>query len=340
MSVIRVCKTPLFARDHHLSYKARGLLAFIHSHEQDWEVHVDTLIKESDEDGRASVQSGMQELLRLGYATLELQRDAHGKVHGKRYVIYDTPGHQHRQTGNSPVGAQKPTNQETGFPSVGTDEPKTRQTEKWVVGDDGVNTSDDRQTGFPSDGFPDGRKTCLTKNQDLETKNKTKKETSSSFRTSAEQEGISAAVPSDHDATLSKDVSKEVLPTTPRVRPKKAILPIPTDHWLLALLDEYREHFDIDALNDWLWWKEVEKTLPKGIFTLKFTRAAFADLALWLGNNPLRRPRLPHTWRDRMKKSLNYYYDNVHVKRLNGQGKADTRQNVIANFVKGGKHDQ
>ena len=155
MPVYRVCKIPNFARDRRLSYKARGLLAFILSHDNDWEVHVETLINESDEDGRASVQTGLQELTKLGYATLEIERDTHGQVRGKQYCIYDTPGHvpKHRQTENQVLGSSAPTDRKSGSRFVGE-----------VVG---VVTRDDRQTENQVLGSSVSENDRQTINQDL-----------------------------------------------------------------------------------------------------------------------------------------------------------------------------
>lgn len=174
MPIIHVYKTNHdFRSDHRLSYKARGMLAYIMNHAHDWEVHVETLVKESDEDGRIAVQSGLQELLRWQYAVLETVRDVHGKVRGKQYLIYDVPLDMQpsRQAGNMRVGSTD--KQETRLSentSVGTDKQVNRLTGNLRVGEEGhgVESSPHRQAGFPSDGFPDRRETCLiTKDKDL-----------------------------------------------------------------------------------------------------------------------------------------------------------------------------
>ena len=130
---------PDFLDDRRLSWKARGLLAFILKNRRGVEINIQEIITQSDQDGRISVQSAFAELLELMYAKLETMRDRHGRVCGKTYVVSRLPF--------------KNTDEQETRLSV-TDEQENRRTENMLVGEqeNGVLTSDDRRAGNPSVG--------------------------------------------------------------------------------------------------------------------------------------------------------------------------------------------
>jgi hypothetical protein len=75
-------------RDKRLSWKARGLLAYLLSMDDDWEISVRKLIQESPHDKETALRSAFKELLDTGYARLEFTRnDTNSRASGKRYVI-------------------------------------------------------------------------------------------------------------------------------------------------------------------------------------------------------------------------------------------------------------
>lgn len=81
-----ICNT--FLRDERLSWKAKGILAYLLSKPDDWKVRVSDLIKRST-DGREKVYAGVNELLNTGY----LQRNeirSSGKIISYEYVLYET----------------------------------------------------------------------------------------------------------------------------------------------------------------------------------------------------------------------------------------------------------
>lgn len=157
-----------FRRDRRLSYKARGLLAYIASHESPWQVRIEDLINQSDEDGRIAVQSAMQELIKWQYARLEIVRNKEGRVQGKQYVVTDVPADKQvlRSSENASIGK--------------SDKQVSRQSENMPVGEpeNDVDTNDDRQAGFMTVMKHDGQETCPTKDlkkkKDLKTKTKKK----------------------------------------------------------------------------------------------------------------------------------------------------------------------
>lgn len=76
--------------DNRLSWKARGILAYLLSKPDDWSIHLFDIVNHGTE-GRDSVQAAMQELRDLGYAKLETVRSASGKVAGKEWIITEQP---------------------------------------------------------------------------------------------------------------------------------------------------------------------------------------------------------------------------------------------------------
>ncbi|MCS8620191.1 DnaD domain protein [Lactiplantibacillus plantarum] len=77
-------------QDVRLSFKARGLMAYMLSLPDDWKFYVKELVKHSDRDGRDAVLSGLKELEKVGY----LQRTTHrnkGKFDSVDYLLVDVP---------------------------------------------------------------------------------------------------------------------------------------------------------------------------------------------------------------------------------------------------------
>lgn len=74
-------------QDKRLSYKARGIAAYLFSHSDGWQVSIKDLVDGSDKDGRESIQNGMKELKAFGYAELKTDRDKAGKITGKHWQI-------------------------------------------------------------------------------------------------------------------------------------------------------------------------------------------------------------------------------------------------------------
>lgn len=85
---VQIDKRPL--SDERLSWKARGLLAYLLSKPDKWEVNISDLVNRSQKDGRESVQAGLKELRELGYAELVTTREK-GKLTGKSWVIRELP---------------------------------------------------------------------------------------------------------------------------------------------------------------------------------------------------------------------------------------------------------
>lgn len=75
--------------DAALSWKAKGLLAFLLTRPDNWQVNVEHLRKCST-DGRDSVYSALKELMTSRYIVREMRRDEKGRAGGFVYTISET----------------------------------------------------------------------------------------------------------------------------------------------------------------------------------------------------------------------------------------------------------
>ncbi|MBE1727420.1 hypothetical protein HFM82_14570 [Lactobacillus plantarum] len=104
-------------QDVRLSFKARGLMAYMLSLPDDWKFYVKELVKHSNRDGRDAVLSGLKELEKVGY----LQRTTHrnkGKFDSVDYLLVDVP-----------VSTPQTENPDTGKPDTDNPTPDKPDTE-------------------------------------------------------------------------------------------------------------------------------------------------------------------------------------------------------------------
>lgn len=77
--------------DNRMSFKAKGILAYLLSKPNDWETNIDDLYKHSVE-GFSSIRSGIAELLLTGYMELNNIRDEESRrFTGRFYVVREEP---------------------------------------------------------------------------------------------------------------------------------------------------------------------------------------------------------------------------------------------------------
>lgn len=76
--------------DSRLSWKARGLLAYLLTKPDNWNVMVCQLVKEAP-DGRDAVYSGLAELERFGYITRTMTRSLDGSFDGVETQVHEIP---------------------------------------------------------------------------------------------------------------------------------------------------------------------------------------------------------------------------------------------------------
>jgi hypothetical protein len=90
---VRIDKVPL--EDARLSWKARGLLAYLLSKPDKWEIVVAYLVKQAP-DGETSLRAGLKELMDAGYIERRQVRE-NGKIVKVAYTVYERPK-------NTPLG--------------------------------------------------------------------------------------------------------------------------------------------------------------------------------------------------------------------------------------------
>jgi hypothetical protein len=75
-------------RDPNISYKAKGLLTYLLSHEVGYTITIGQIIRESG-DGKQSVRSALEELIKAGYLETQRTTDERGYNAGLAYFIKD-----------------------------------------------------------------------------------------------------------------------------------------------------------------------------------------------------------------------------------------------------------
>ena len=74
-----------------LSYKAKGILAYLLSRPKNWKGQIFDIEKNSCKDGKNSIKTGIKELVDKGYAKLKSRgKDENGKFLGMYYEFFDT----------------------------------------------------------------------------------------------------------------------------------------------------------------------------------------------------------------------------------------------------------
>jgi Helix-turn-helix domain len=79
------------ARNDQLSWEARGLLLYLLSHAEHWEVNVKQLVQQSPNAGRDRVYRIINELVEAGYIVTQQNRNNQGQMMSMDYIVYDAP---------------------------------------------------------------------------------------------------------------------------------------------------------------------------------------------------------------------------------------------------------
>lgn len=79
-----------FIRDQRLSWKAKGIIIYVMSLPENWNLNLAELKKHA-KDGRDATNNGIKELIETGYCKRTEIRDNHGMFSGYDYTISDTP---------------------------------------------------------------------------------------------------------------------------------------------------------------------------------------------------------------------------------------------------------
>lgn len=76
--------------DESLSWRAKGIHAYLISKPDDWQVRMSQLIA-SGREGREAVRSALKELTKAGYISREAIREADGTLRGQEWSVYESP---------------------------------------------------------------------------------------------------------------------------------------------------------------------------------------------------------------------------------------------------------
>ena len=101
---VQIDKRPL--EDPRLSWRAKGIWAYLLSKPNGWTVQTTDLINHASE-GRDAVRAAMGELRDLGYAELLMTRGNAGEATGKEWIIHEMP-----------IGTERRKDGKSGFPST------------------------------------------------------------------------------------------------------------------------------------------------------------------------------------------------------------------------------
>lgn len=109
---VTIDKTPLL--DERLSWKARGIMAYLLTKPDDWEVSICNLVNVSKHDGKKAAQSGIKELEEAGYVARFRLQDHQGRFCGWETLVFETPEdhaewEQNRQCQNRVIGSRPTT---------------------------------------------------------------------------------------------------------------------------------------------------------------------------------------------------------------------------------------
>jgi predicted transcriptional regulator len=99
MSIFRVSKnkenpyvmvSKAWINDKNISAKAKGILLYLLSKPDDWKIYESDIVNNMA-DGKASIKSGIQELIKAGYIKREENRNKKGQFAGYIYYVYESP---------------------------------------------------------------------------------------------------------------------------------------------------------------------------------------------------------------------------------------------------------
>ncbi|MEM6298802.1 MAG: hypothetical protein AAF740_08965 [Bacteroidota bacterium] len=108
-------KTCLF--DERLSWKAKGLHSYLMAKPDDWKPNKEHL-KDEATDGKASVSSGMKELIKFGYAEQITVRDeATGRIIGHEIYVYEVPKDELKPECENQILAKNEIKPESDYPA-------------------------------------------------------------------------------------------------------------------------------------------------------------------------------------------------------------------------------
>lgn len=112
-----------FLKDNRLSWKAKGIIAYVAMLPDDWVLNMRDLTNRAT-DGRDSLYSGIKELETFGYCAKTMKRNPDGTIAGYAYEICDKPVFEQPFTEN-PNTVQQPQPENPDTEKLGTVKPDT-----------------------------------------------------------------------------------------------------------------------------------------------------------------------------------------------------------------------
>ena len=96
-----------FLNDERLTWKAKGILAYLLSLPDDWKIYEEE-VGEHSRDGIDSLRTAIKELISSGYISRETLRNEKGQMQGYSYCVYEVP----TETGKPKNGKSNTTNKD------------------------------------------------------------------------------------------------------------------------------------------------------------------------------------------------------------------------------------
>ncbi|HBC4234375.1 TPA: phage protein [Staphylococcus aureus] len=81
-----------FIHDSNISWKAKGILLYLLSRPDNWQIY-ETELEQHSTDGLSGLKSGIKELEEIGYIQRSRKRDKSGRLNGYEYLVYEQPHH-------------------------------------------------------------------------------------------------------------------------------------------------------------------------------------------------------------------------------------------------------
>lgn len=97
-----------FLNRNDLSWKAKGVLAYLLSLPDDWQINVADLQKRST-DGKVGTRTGIKELMDAGYINRKMIKNETGKICGYEYTVKEVPDDSEIPTSGKPTAQIVPT---------------------------------------------------------------------------------------------------------------------------------------------------------------------------------------------------------------------------------------
>lgn len=103
---VMVNKTPI--QDPNLSWKAKGILVYLLSLPDDWQIY-ETELEKHATDGLSSLKSGMKELINRGYVERNQFRNSKGHFTGYEYCVYEVSTEMRKSNNGESSNGKPPT---------------------------------------------------------------------------------------------------------------------------------------------------------------------------------------------------------------------------------------